>query len=180
MFSEKGFDAGTMRDIAARVGVTEPAIYRHFASKEDLFLSLLEAVAERIRAEMGALFEQFDVDDVPGSVQAIFADRRAAIGDYGPALRTIVLAVAHNPTLLEAYRDAVALPMREKITDLVMRVDRRYGIERPAQERDALVRTLVSLAVGAMVTSVVLGDEPDTATATVAMRIMGWGDPGSQ
>lgn len=43
-----GVDALTIRGIASKVGVTEAAIYRHVASKEELLLLLLEEVRESL------------------------------------------------------------------------------------------------------------------------------------
>ena len=39
-----GFSKLTIRNIAARVGVTEPAVYRHFGSKLELLTALLEDI----------------------------------------------------------------------------------------------------------------------------------------
>lgn len=39
LFAEKGFDGATTAAIARAAGVAEGSIYRHFASKEDLFLT---------------------------------------------------------------------------------------------------------------------------------------------
>ncbi len=36
LFAEKGVDATSIRDIASSAAISEPAIYRHFRSKEDL------------------------------------------------------------------------------------------------------------------------------------------------
>jgi AcrR family transcriptional regulator len=36
LFAENGVDATSIRDIASSAAITEPAIYRHFRSKEDL------------------------------------------------------------------------------------------------------------------------------------------------
>jgi len=36
LFADKGVDATSIRDIAASAAITEPAIYRHFKSKDDL------------------------------------------------------------------------------------------------------------------------------------------------
>jgi AcrR family transcriptional regulator len=174
VFAEKGYDGGTMRDIARRVGVTEPALYRHFSGKEELFLTLLETVATRIREETGVLLDGLEPADVAGSLARIFADRRVAVRAYAPAMRTILIAAAHNDAFLAAFRDAIALPMRAKIMENVERVDAFYGISRPADETAARVRTLMSLAVGAMVTSLVLGDDPESTTADAFARIMGW------
>ena len=40
VFAEKGFTAATLDDIAHAAGYTKGAIYKHFATKEDLFLAV--------------------------------------------------------------------------------------------------------------------------------------------
>lgn len=40
LIAEKSLDAISIRTIAQKVGITEPAIYRHFETKEDLFIKL--------------------------------------------------------------------------------------------------------------------------------------------
>jgi AcrR family transcriptional regulator len=42
LFSEKGFAGTSVRDIAQAAGITDAAIYYHFASKRDLFEALIE------------------------------------------------------------------------------------------------------------------------------------------
>lgn len=42
-FSEEGFDGGT-RDLARRIGITQPLIYRYFPSKDDLINEVYRAV----------------------------------------------------------------------------------------------------------------------------------------
>lgn len=42
LFSERGFARTTVRDIAREVGITDAAIYYHFASKRDLLEALYE------------------------------------------------------------------------------------------------------------------------------------------
>ena len=80
LFAEKGVDAASIRDIAASAAITEPAIYRHFKSKEDLvweifwtgyksFGEALRAVApesglrERLGAMVGTICGLFDRDE---------------------------------------------------------------------------------------------------------------------
>ena len=48
LFLDKGYHGTTMDEIAERLGVTKPALYQYFPSKEDLFA----AVAERSRQEL--------------------------------------------------------------------------------------------------------------------------------
>ena len=40
LFTEKGFDGTSLREIAERLGVTKAALYYHFASKDDILLAL--------------------------------------------------------------------------------------------------------------------------------------------
>lgn len=41
LFMELGYDAVSTRQIAKKVGLSQPAIYRHFVDKEDLYLAVL-------------------------------------------------------------------------------------------------------------------------------------------
>jgi AcrR family transcriptional regulator len=42
LFGERGYDGTRLDDIAAAAGVTKPILYRHFDSKRDLYLALLD------------------------------------------------------------------------------------------------------------------------------------------
>jgi TetR/AcrR family transcriptional regulator len=48
LFSECGFENTTTKAIAAAAGVTEAIIFRHFASKEELYASILDHKADEI------------------------------------------------------------------------------------------------------------------------------------
>jgi AcrR family transcriptional regulator len=52
MFADRGLDGAAMRDIAAASGVTEPAVYRHFASKGDLVATLFTSHCRRLAKEL--------------------------------------------------------------------------------------------------------------------------------
>jgi AcrR family transcriptional regulator len=51
LFTERGFDGTSMRDIAAEVGVTNAALYYHFPSKD----AMLAALSQTRRDELEAL-----------------------------------------------------------------------------------------------------------------------------
>lgn len=42
IFAEKGYEAATMAEIAAAVGIKKPSIYAHYSNKEALFLAVWE------------------------------------------------------------------------------------------------------------------------------------------
>jgi len=45
IFVEKGYHAARTKEIAKACGVTEPVIYKHFSSKEELFLEVIANIA---------------------------------------------------------------------------------------------------------------------------------------
>ncbi len=54
MFAEKGIRGATIRDIAEAAGVTEGALYRHFASKEELAQALFAECARLLYEHLHA------------------------------------------------------------------------------------------------------------------------------
>jgi len=50
-FAHKGFAATSMDDVAAEAGITKLIVYRHFASKEELYEAVLERVSKRLAEE---------------------------------------------------------------------------------------------------------------------------------
>ena len=57
VFSEGSYDGATTADIARAAGVSEPILYRHFASKRDLYFACLTEAWERIRGKLEAKME---------------------------------------------------------------------------------------------------------------------------
>lgn len=48
LFAERGYAGATTAELAKAAGVTEPIIYRHFASKKDLFIAVIERTSDLI------------------------------------------------------------------------------------------------------------------------------------
>lgn len=47
-FSSNGYHTTSMNEVAKQAGVTKPVLYRHFASKRDLYLAVLEDCCDRL------------------------------------------------------------------------------------------------------------------------------------
>lgn len=47
LFSDKGYEGVSMRDIAGAVGIKAASLYNHFKSKEDIFDSIIEEMSKR-------------------------------------------------------------------------------------------------------------------------------------
>jgi len=46
LFSRRGFSGTTTREIARAVGISEATVFKHFATKEDLYTAIIEAKAQ--------------------------------------------------------------------------------------------------------------------------------------
>lgn len=85
LFGTHGFKGTTTRDVAARVGITEAALYRYFPSKEAMYAAILD--------------ERMAAPDLLAHVEALAdgSDDRAVFG--GLAL-TLLRTVEADPSIL--------------------------------------------------------------------------------
>lgn len=60
LFTERGYQAVSIRDIASEIGVTNAAMYYHFSSKEELFDEVIIHHIERFRRRMIDAADQHD------------------------------------------------------------------------------------------------------------------------
>ena len=42
LFAERGFDAASIEEVAARAGVSKPVVYEHFGGKEGLYAVVVD------------------------------------------------------------------------------------------------------------------------------------------
>lgn len=174
VFAARGYDGGSMREIASRVGVSEPAIYRHFPGKEALFLALMNVGAGHVREETLRILDSVHADDLRGGMMRAIADRRSALRFYSPMLRIIMPAAARHERVLDEYRTLLAWPLRAKLTEKATEIDDALEIPDAEATREARVRALLSLILGYIASSFVIGDERDEAIVDAALRVMGW------
>ncbi len=52
LFSEKGYDATSVREICEAAGVTKPTLYHFYGSKEGVYRAIVEGALDRFRGEM--------------------------------------------------------------------------------------------------------------------------------
>src|SRR3954468_6935641 len=55
LFAKFGYEATTTAAIAEAAGVTEPILYRHFKSKQELFVAITRAMSKQTLASWAAL-----------------------------------------------------------------------------------------------------------------------------
>lgn len=178
VFSEKGYESGTMREIASRVGVTEPALYRHYPSKEALLEDLVAVAGGQVVGRVGAIIDELDPASLrAGLVMLAQARRRRACDNTKPIMRMLLTAAPHNRAFREAFRAHVALPLFDRLAQSLPRIDAYYGIARTPEETRASLRIFMSLFVGYFMTGALLEQpDDDDAIAAAMMAVMGWTD----
>lgn len=72
LFAERGSRSVGVDDVGAAVGVTGPAIYRHFASKDAMLAEMLVLISERLQAG-GAAVVAAAGDDPAAQLDALIA-----------------------------------------------------------------------------------------------------------
>jgi AcrR family transcriptional regulator len=176
VFAEKGYEGGTMREIAARVGVTEPALYRHYAGKEALFEDLVAVAGDRIVGQVALMLPRLRPESLRESLRGLIELRRREGGtSVQPIMRTLLTAAPHNPAFREAFRMHVAGPMIANLGTFVPRMDAFFGIARTPESQASSLRAFLSLFVGYFITGMML-DLPDDDDAIIdaIIAIMGW------
>lgn len=86
LFSQRGYDAVSVGDIAAAVGVKAPSLYNHFSGKRAIFDAIVEAAAEQYEQDTAkisihvqdaprdfSVFEEITEDALFEKVRQIFA-----------------------------------------------------------------------------------------------------------
>ncbi len=70
LFARQGYEATTLRQIAAAAGLREPGLYNHFASKQDLYEAVLyralNPMAEAMLGQLERAVDLRDYTDLPG------------------------------------------------------------------------------------------------------------------
>ena len=62
VFAQKGYEGALLRDISASLGITKPALYKHFESKEALWNAMIDS-AQRYYSEHIGLVSDIPIPD---------------------------------------------------------------------------------------------------------------------
>ncbi len=146
VFVAQGFHAATLDDIAREAGFSKGVVYSQFASKADLFLTLLErrieerAGQERRIAESLAGIEQYD--------RLLDAMRRVSAADRAWTLLVLEfrLVAARDPALGARYAAAHARTLEGVAAALAVLYERSH--REPPAPTPLLAAAVLALANG--------------------------------
>jgi len=167
LFARNGYAATTVDDIVKAAGLTKPMLYRHFESKQELCISLLERYRDELVA---APLAQFSAQSTHGRSELIkmteaWLGHTQAHPDASRLLFESIsgdveietvqrdLHARQRATLTALLRefatldDAEAEPMGE-VVRVGLAAVALWGIEHPDTPRDALVGVLLRMVEG--------------------------------
>lgn len=81
-FNDRGYHAASMEEIAASVGITAAALYRHFPNKYALFAASTSVMVDRLVDAVDACEEGAGLDELLASVAEVTVAHRASGGTY--------------------------------------------------------------------------------------------------
>lgn len=81
-FSERGYHAASMEEIAASVGISAAALYRHFPNKYALFAECSNVMVDGLVAALDAVPSEASLSDVLAAVTRVTVAHRSSGGVY--------------------------------------------------------------------------------------------------
>ena len=94
LFSTRGYDATSVREICEAAGITKPTLYHFFGSKEGVYRALVEGVLTRFAADVDRLLAQpGTVRDRLRAIARVYFERAVA----QPDLVRFIFGLVHNP-----------------------------------------------------------------------------------
>lgn len=106
VIEKNGFHNLTTKNIAKEVGITEPGIYRHFKSKQDILVAILEGFRNDIVKEMN---DSLDNNEKP-------------INKIGTFYRSAMRRFQENPLLTTAIFSEEVFRDNKKLAGLVLSI----------------------------------------------------------
>jgi AcrR family transcriptional regulator len=135
LFTEHGYEATSLREIAERLGVTKAALYYHFKTKEDIVASFMEDRVAALEEIVAWGRDQPKTDETRREVLHRYSDLLAKTGHH-----KVMRFLERNQTALRGH------PKSERIRDVMISV-----IDLLSDRGDPLpVRLKSSLALFAM------------------------------
>ncbi|GAB7031934.1 TetR/AcrR family transcriptional regulator [Streptomyces sp. NPDC021749] len=172
LFAERGYAGTTIGEIAAEAGLSKPMLYRHFDSKQELHLALLERHRDELAAapvqqllqgegdldsRMRAMYDAWFgyVQSHPYIWRMMFRDTTgdAEVQDFHRELQRrqretdMALLREFAPGLPEGELEPLAEAIRSSLHGLAL-----WWLDRPDQPRELLVSAMTRITRGLMST----------------------------
>ena len=132
VFSRKGFEGTTTKEVAAAAGVTEAIIFRHFPTKQALYTAVLDhhvqsSELQQWLAEIRGWMDQDNDEQVLRSIASVILKSYRADARYE---RVLLFAALEGHELGLAHNRQLVAPIYELLRDYFARRQREGAIAR--------------------------------------------------
>jgi AcrR family transcriptional regulator len=142
--------------IAESMGVTQGALFRHFASKDAIWEAVVAWVAERVMARVAAAAE--GVEDPLVALEAMFLAHVAFIAEHPGVPRLLMGQLQHpRPTAASRMVRGLLERYRRRLEVLLCEAQGR-GELRPAIDVEAAAAQFIGTVQGLVMQSLIAGD----------------------
>lgn len=129
MFSERGYEAVSIRDICGEVGIKESTLYYHFKNKKDILDSLTSKFREHIEGLLGSVDEIADEPAAEGQefvgekmMDTYMMDSYLFEPFCNLMIRLMMIEQFHNEEIRELYEKTMFTDPYEIQMDIFMRL----------------------------------------------------------
>lgn len=148
--AEQGMDNVTTHDIADAVGLTQGAIFRHFPTKETIWIAVVHWVRERLLSAVDRAIAQ--ASDPLDALQRVFA-AHIAFAEKNPAMPRLLMAT--SPQLKRLMQELLA-GYEAKLEDLLVAA-KAAALVRPDLDERGAASLMIALVQGLVLRVLVVG-----------------------
>ncbi len=121
LFSERGFRGVTTRELAAEVGVSEPVLYQHFATKRELYAAIIDSKSQEVERVTADLEQYLETDDDHGFFRRL-AELILSFHEQDPAyLRLLLFSALERHELAELFHSRQTCAFFSAVTRYIER-----------------------------------------------------------
>jgi AcrR family transcriptional regulator len=166
-FAAVGFDAGSVPEIARRIGMSHATLYQHFGRKDELFRAAVEADLTALFATAAPALRSPTLD--PNAVVALVPALVAATRTH-PLARRVLAGIDAEQT--EVLRDLPALAELEQQLAAALAAAQERGVVRDDLPAPVLAAGLISVALPLLVVALRLEGMEDVPRAGAALEYL--------
>jgi len=115
VFSQKGYTAATIPEIASLAGVAIGTIYIYYSNKRELFMSVMEAL---IATPLVSIFEKESSQEFPVTLMAAIKDRASLMeSDIMSRFSSLIGEIQRDPELKKMFTERLLRPFLSRMEE---------------------------------------------------------------
>ncbi len=156
LMAENGYHGASLRELAKRLGISQPSLYHYFSSKDELVEQIIEAYSGRMFAGVPALSAELELEQLPAMLRD-YVLRLYTDGSHPTFIRFAFAASRVNPRFGRLNREIFIDRAMAGIAGPIAELSERSAID-PVALADT-IRAVVNAISFRLMEETVLFDE---------------------